>query len=97
MAEAIHLEGILGAFLAGLAVNTAVRSSPAKNKLQFLGNALFTPAFFIVTGFLIDLRMFFTTLVTNAPIVLALVTGLVGAKWLAAEIVGQVWGFGFAV
>jgi Kef-type K+ transport system membrane component KefB len=30
LAEVIQLEGILGAFLAGLAVNAAVRSSPAK-------------------------------------------------------------------
>jgi hypothetical protein len=28
--------------------------------------------------------------------VLALVAGLVGTKWLAAEIIGRVWGFGFA-
>jgi Kef-type K+ transport system membrane component KefB len=54
LAEFIDLEGIVGAFLAGLAVNAAVRGSPAKDKLQFLGNVLFVPAFFIVTGFLID-------------------------------------------
>ena len=58
LAEVIRLEGIFGAFLAGLAVNAAVRSSPAKEKLQFLGNVLFIPAFFIVTGFLIDVRCF---------------------------------------
>src|SRR5262249_50657699 len=54
LAEFIQLEGIVGAFLAGLAVNAAVRGSPAKDKLQFLGNVLFVPAFFMVTGFLID-------------------------------------------
>jgi Kef-type K+ transport system membrane component KefB len=94
LAEVIQLEGILGAFLAGLAVNAAVRSSPAKDKLEFLGNVLFIPAFFIVTGFLIDLRMFLSTLVSNTPMVLAIVLGLVVTKWLAAEIVGRIWRFG---
>lgn len=95
LAELIQLEGILGAFLAGLAVNAAVRSSPAKEKLQFLGNVLFIPAFFIVTGFLIDIRMFLTTLVTNSLMVLAIILGLVATKWLAAESVGRFWGFSF--
>jgi Kef-type K+ transport system membrane component KefB len=94
LAEVIRLEGILGAFLAGLAVNAAVRASPAKDRLQFLGNVLFIPAFFVVTGFLIDLRMFAATLVGNALMVLAIVLGLVITKWLAAEIVGRIWGFG---
>jgi Kef-type K+ transport system membrane component KefB len=93
LAELIQLEGILGAFLAGLAVNAAVRSSPAKEKLQFLGNVMFIAAFFIVTGFLIDVRMFLITLVTNAPMVLSIILGLVGTKWLAAESVGRYWGF----
>jgi Kef-type K+ transport system membrane component KefB len=96
LAEVIKLEGILGAFLAGLAVNAAVRASPAKDRLRFLGNVLFIPAFFIVTGFLIDLRTFLTTLVSNAPMVLAIVLGLVATKWLAAELVGRRWGFGAA-
>ena len=96
LAELIQLEGILGAFLAGLAVNAAVRASPAKEKLQFLGNVLFIPAFFIVTGFLIDVRMFLATLVGNTPMVLAIVLGLVATKWSAAEIAGRIWGFTLA-
>jgi Kef-type K+ transport system membrane component KefB len=94
LAELIQLEGILGAFLAGLAVNAAVRSSPAKEKLQFLGNVMFIPAFFIVTGFLIVVRMFLNTLITNTPMVLSIVAGLVATKWLAAEVVGRLWRFG---
>src|SRR5262249_54962797 len=53
-ADAINLPGIVGSFLAGLAVNGAVRETPAKEKLEFFGNALFIPIFFIVTGALID-------------------------------------------
>jgi hypothetical protein len=54
-AEAINLEGIIGAFLAGLAVNTATRDSEAKHELEFIGNHLFIPVFFVTIGFLIDL------------------------------------------
>lgn len=55
VAEAIELEGIIGAFLAGLAVNNAVRGAVAKERLEFVGQAFFIPAFFVVTGFLVDL------------------------------------------
>ena len=40
------------AFLAGLAVNAAVHDKPAKQKLEFFGNSLFIPIFFIAIGFL---------------------------------------------
>ncbi len=92
-AEALHLEGILGAFLAGLAVNEAVRDTPAKEKIEFLGNSLFIPAFFIVTGFLVDLNVFAATIWSNTALVLAIVLGLVATKWIAAQIVGRAWGF----
>ncbi|MBN9086371.1 MAG: cation:proton antiporter [Reyranella sp.] len=92
-AEALQLEGILGAFLAGLAVNEAVRGTAAKEKIEFLGNTVFIPAFFIVTGFLVDLRVFAVTLWSNTALVLAIVLGLIAAKWIAAEIAGRAWGF----
>ena len=95
-AEALKLEGILGAFLAGLAVNAAVRGTAAKEKIEFLGNVLFVPAFFIVTGFLVDLKVFAATLWSEAALVAAVVGGLIGSKWLAAEIVGRAWRFSAA-
>jgi Kef-type K+ transport system membrane component KefB len=45
-AALIHLEAIIGAFLAGLAVNRSIKESEAKHQLEFLGNTLFIPAFF---------------------------------------------------
>src|SRR4029453_13573327 len=54
LAQFINLPGIVGTFLAGLAVNAAVKDKPAKGKLEFMGNSFFIPIFFIVTGFLID-------------------------------------------
>jgi Kef-type K+ transport system membrane component KefB len=83
-AEAIHLEGIIGSFLAGLAVNRAVQHSEAKEQLEFLGNALFIPVFFITIGFLIDVRVFLTTLAENLPLVCGIVGTPILAKWLAS-------------
>jgi Kef-type K+ transport system membrane component KefB len=83
-AEAIHLEGIVGAFLAGLAINRAVQHSQAKEELEFLGNSLFVPMFFVVVGFLINVRVFFETLVSHVPLVSCIVLGLIASKWIAA-------------
>jgi Kef-type K+ transport system membrane component KefB len=85
-AEAIHLEGIVGAFLAGLAINRAVQHSQAKEELEFLGNSLFVPMFFIVVGFLINVRVFVETLVRHVPLVSSIALGLIGSKWLAAYV-----------
>jgi Kef-type K+ transport system membrane component KefB len=54
LADAIQLAGIVGAFLAGLAVNASAHGKPASAKLEFLGKSLFIPIFFVVTGFLIN-------------------------------------------
>jgi Kef-type K+ transport system membrane component KefB len=92
-AEAINLEGIIGAFLAGLAVNTATRDSAAKHELEFIGNHLFIPVFFLTIGFLIDLQTFANTLITNFWLVVGIVGGLLGAKYLAAEIARRAFGY----
>ena len=92
-AEAIHLEGIIGAFLAGLAVNTAVRDSEAKHELEFIGNHLFIPVFFLTIGFLIDVQAFATTLATHFLLVLGIVGGLIASKFLAAEVARRAFGY----
>jgi Kef-type K+ transport system membrane component KefB len=93
-AEAIHLEGIIGAFLAGLAVNSATRESEAKHELEFLGNHLFIPTFFLTIGFLIDVSTFLRTLVEHFWLVAGVVGGLIGSKFLAAEVARRLYGYG---
>ena len=88
LAQLINLPGIVGAFLAGLAVNAAVRDKPAKGKLEFLANSLFIPIFFIVTGFLIDPVVFVRSLIDNFALVCGVVGALLVGKWIAAEITG---------
>jgi putative Na+/H+ antiporter len=61
LSAAIGLEGIFGAFLSGLILNRYIPSvSPLKNKLEFIGNAVFIPYFLIGVGMLINVRLLFT-------------------------------------
>ncbi len=92
-AEVIHLEGIIGSFLAGLALNRAVQESQAKHELEFLGNTLFIPIFFITVGFLIDLRVFVETIVGHLGLVVAVVLGLIVCKLVAALLSRQAFGY----
>jgi Kef-type K+ transport system membrane component KefB len=93
LAEAINLPGIVGTFLAGLAVNAAVRDRPAAGKLESIGNAVFIPAFFFVTGFLIDPVIFARSLVEHLPHAAGIILALLLGKWLAAQAAGLAFGY----
>lgn len=84
--EIVGMEGILGAFLAGLVLNRYVpHVSPLMNRLEFVGNALFIPYFLIGVGMIIDVRCLFTEGVAlKVAIVMTVVATL--SKWLAAWI-----------
>jgi Kef-type K+ transport system membrane component KefB len=60
LSEAVGLEGIFGAFLAGLILNRYIpHLSPLMNRIEFIGNALFIPYFLIGVGMLINVRLLF--------------------------------------
>ena len=82
--------------MAGLAVNGAVRDQPAKAKLEFFGNSFFIPIFFVVTGFLIDPRVFAQSIAHNFMLVSGVIAALVFGKWLAAEIAGRAFDYSAA-
>jgi Kef-type K+ transport system membrane component KefB len=92
-ADAINLEPIIGAFVAGLGVNRALRHGQAKEQLEFVGNTLFIPMFFVSIGFLIDVRLFAETLVARMGLVVGIVGGLVGAKLLAARLTQRIYAY----
>jgi Kef-type K+ transport system membrane component KefB len=92
-ADAINLEPIIGAFVAGLAINRALTHGKAKEQLEFVGNTLFIPMFFVSIGFLIDLRVFGQTLVARIGLVVGIVGGLVGAKYLAARLTQRIYSY----
>jgi Kef-type K+ transport system membrane component KefB len=87
--QVVELPGIVGAFLAGLAVNSAVQHAPAKEKLEFFGNSLFIPIFFVVTGFLIDPTVFVRTIVGNFALAAAVVGALIIGKGVAASVAAR--------
>ncbi|MDD3161724.1 MAG: cation:proton antiporter [Bacteroidales bacterium] len=84
LAEIAGLEGILGAFLCGVALNRLIPAfSPLMHRLEFVGNALFIPFFLISVGMLIDVRAFFQG--TETLIASLIVTAVaLGAKYVAA-------------
>lgn len=82
-AQLIGVEKIVGAFLAGLAVNDAVGEGPVKEKVLFVGNVLFIPIFFVSLGLLIDIPAFIKSIGT-IWLTLAIVVGLIFSKFAAA-------------
>jgi Kef-type K+ transport system membrane component KefB len=90
LAEIIELEGIVGAFLAGIAVNRALGEENKSGKtLSVISHALFIPVFLLGTGFLVNLKVFIETIVRHADLVAMVVGGLVLAKFLAAWVAGR--------
>lgn len=89
VAGTVQLPGIVGAFLAGLALNEAAQNKPAAEKLGFFANALFIPSFFLVTGFLINPAVFIRSLSDNFALAVSIVLALLVGKFLAAESVGK--------
>ncbi len=84
LAELAGVEPIIGAFLAGLALNRLVpNTSPLMHRLEFVGNTLFIPFFLISVGMLVNIRVIFegpqALLVAATMIAVAIVS-----KWLAA-------------
>ncbi|SDL11443.1 Kef-type K+ transport system, membrane component KefB [Catalinimonas alkaloidigena] len=93
LARLAGVEPIIGAFMAGLALNRLIpHSSPLMNRLEFIGQALFIPFFLIGVGLLVDLRVFFMG--SQALIVAGTMTvvALFG-KWSAAWATQRIFGY----
>jgi Kef-type K+ transport system membrane component KefB len=89
----IQLPGIVGAFLAGLAVNGAVQQTPAKEKLEFVGQSFFIPIFFVVTGFVIDPIAFARSIIDNFGLAAAVVGALIIGKGVAAALAARAFNY----
>jgi Kef-type K+ transport system membrane component KefB len=89
LAEAAGIEAIIGAFLAGLALNRLIpHTSALMNRIEFVGNALFIPFFLIGVGMLINFRVFFegweTIIVASVMTVVATVSKF-SAAWITQK------------
>ena len=85
-AQVINVDKIVGAFLAGLAVNDVVGRSPVEEKIEFVGSTLFIPFFFVGMGLLLDIPGFIKTVTTELPLTASIVGGLFVSKFISAAI-----------
>jgi len=84
LAELAGMEGIFGAFLAGLVLNRLIpHVSPLMNRTEFVGNALFIPYFLIGVGMLINLGALFNGGDTIKVVIVMVVVATL-TKWVAA-------------
>ena len=84
LSELAGLEGLFGAFIAGLVLNRYIpRVSPLMNRIEFVGNALFIPYFLIGVGMLINVRSLFDHQEAIFVVLVIIVTATL-TKWLGA-------------
>ena len=84
LADWAGLEGILGAFLCGVALNRWVPNlSPLMGRINFVGNTIFVPLFLLGVGMMIDVRLVVAGWGTVLIALVMIVTKFAG-KWLAA-------------
>ncbi len=83
-AQLINVDKIVGAFLAGLAVNDVVGQGPVEEKVEFVGSTLFIPFFFVGMGLLIDIPAFVDSITNGLFLTLAIIFTLIACKFLAA-------------
>ncbi|TVP62655.1 MAG: sodium:proton antiporter [Nodularia sp. (in: Bacteria)] len=81
-AQIVGVEKIVGAFLAGLAVNDVVGRSPVKEKIEFMGSVLFIPCFFVDMGLLINIPAFIQTL-SSIWLTVVILVALISSKFIA--------------
>lgn len=83
-ARMIGLEGILGAFYAGLVLNNLIPGrSPLMKNIRFVGDAVFIPYFLIGVGMLINVRVVVESWSVIWSAVIMTLLALT-SKWLAA-------------
>jgi hypothetical protein len=89
----IHLEGIIGAFIGGLAINRLIpKESRLMRLTEFIGKAFFIPIFIIYIGTIVDIRAFFKS--TDVIFYAFILTGsLLIGKFLASFIISKIYGY----
>jgi Kef-type K+ transport system membrane component KefB len=91
LAQIAGIEPIIGAFLAGLAMNSLIpHTSALMNRISFIGNNFFIPIFLISVGLMVDLSFIFkdigALLFAGTLVIVAL-----GSKFVAAWILQLIY------
>jgi Kef-type K+ transport system membrane component KefB len=93
LGSVLHLEGIVGAFLVGIAVRRATSGKFLVKELEVLARSLFIPVFFLSTGFLVDLAVLKNTMLDAPGIVVGLVGALFAGKYAASLLTCKLLGY----
>jgi Kef-type K+ transport system membrane component KefB len=92
----LGVDSIVGAFIAGLSLNPLIKNEKSlMERVEFVGNSIFIPAFLISVGILSNPRILFSH-PENLGLALVVATGAVGGKFLAAWVAGLVFRYSFA-
>jgi hypothetical protein len=92
LAEVFGIEGIVGAFFAGLALNRLVpNEGPSMDRIEFFGSAIFIPVFLVSVGLLLDPSVMFTSETLGIAALLCL--ACLGGKAIAAGLTSPLLGF----
>src|SRR5436190_12302797 len=95
LAEVFGIDGIVGAFFAGLALNRLVpNEGPSMEHVDFFGTAVFVPVFLVSIGLLLDPSVMFTAETLGLAGLVCL--GALGGKAIACWVAGWLLGFGLA-
>ncbi len=93
MAHVAGLEPIIGAFLAGLTLNSLIpENSTLMNRIQFVGHSLFIPFFMISVGMLVNIGLLFADKQTITVAVSMVLAGIV-TKYLAADFTRRIFSY----
>ncbi len=93
LAELLDIAPILGAFIAGLALNQLIsEGGMLHNRIEFAGNAFFIPFFLLHVGMLVDLDVILAGLSTVAAATFIVGT-MIATKGVAAQVVGMYYGY----
>jgi Kef-type K+ transport system membrane component KefB len=91
MAELAGVEPIIGAFVAGLALNKLIPySSSLMNRIEFIGQSIFIPFFLISVGMLVDIKVLLNGPTAVIIAVTLSVVALIG-KWVAASATSKIF------
>lgn len=84
LAKLVDVEPIIGAFVAGLALNKSIpKNSLLMHHIDFVGNILFIPVFLIGIGMIINTKILFSGAYLWYVSVILIISALAG-KWIAA-------------
>src|SRR4051812_44417201 len=93
LAEVFGIEGIVGAFFAGLALNRLVpNQGPSMERVEFFGAAVFVPIFLVSIGLLLDPSVMFKG--ETLGIAALICVGAIGGKAIPCWIAGALLGLG---